>query len=63
MYSGSNFEDKEIIKTLKTQKGIKYQKLKNKSLFIAKNYLKRKLLVYLTEKWSTDLELWETDLF
>lgn len=44
MYSGSNFDDKDILKTLKTQKGIKYQKLKNKSLFIAKKLFEKKVV-------------------
>ena len=44
MYSGSDFKDEDILKTLKTQKGIKFQKIKNKNFFVAKKLSEKKVV-------------------
>ena len=44
MYVGTNFNDKEIQNELKKQKKIEFYKIKNKSLFVAKKLVEKKVV-------------------
>ena len=44
MYSGTSFNDSEILKALKKQKKIKFKRIKNKSFFIAKKIFEKKII-------------------
>ena len=44
MYVGTNFNDKEIQNELKKHKKIEFYKIKNKSLFVAKKLVEKKVV-------------------